>query len=86
MFAVEHVCGGYLATESSRDASCCVGSLNNNKITVKECVQDRRFKSQSANIYHGACGLKSAIQGCAWQLNKREFPSMAEVSFPSREI
>ena len=45
---VEHVCGGYLAAESSRDASCCVGSLNNSGITVKECTRDSRFKSQSS--------------------------------------
>ena len=30
--------GGFLATESSRDTSCCVDSLNNSGITVKECA------------------------------------------------
>ena len=30
--------GSYLATESSHDTSCCVGSLNNSEITVKECT------------------------------------------------
>ena len=39
--------GGYLATESSRDTSCCVGSLNNSGITVKECAGQSGFKSQS---------------------------------------
>ena len=29
------MCSGYLATKSSRHASCCVGSLNNSRITVK---------------------------------------------------
>ena len=50
--------GGYLATESSRDTSCRVGSLNNSGITVKECVGHRRLKSQSANISWGMRGLK----------------------------
>ena len=29
---------GYLATESSRDTSCCVGPLNNSGNTVKKCA------------------------------------------------
>ena len=46
------LCGGYLETESSRDTytSCCVGSLNNSGITVKECVGHSGLKSHSANI------------------------------------
>ena len=40
--------GGYLATESSRDASCCAGSLNISGIIGKECVGHSRLKSQSA--------------------------------------
>ena len=45
--------GGYLATQSSRDASCCVGSLNNSGIAVKECARHSRLKSQSPNISWG---------------------------------
>ena len=41
---------GYLATESSRDTSCCVGSLKNSRITVKERAGGSGFKSHSANI------------------------------------
>ena len=41
--------GGYLATESSCDISCCVGSLNSGT-TVKECAGHSGLKSQSANI------------------------------------
>ena len=37
------MCSGYLATESSCDASCCVGSLNNSGITVKECAGHSRL-------------------------------------------
>ena len=43
--------GSYLATESSRDTSCCVGSLNNSGNTVKECAGHSGLKSQSANIW-----------------------------------
>ena len=39
---------GYLATESSRHTSCCVGSL-----TVKECVGHSGLKSQSTIISWG---------------------------------
>ena len=53
--------GGYLAIESSRDASCCVGSLNNSGITVKECAGHTAGSSHSQQTYHGACGLKSAV-------------------------
>ena len=42
--------GGCLATESSRDTSCYVGSLNNSGITVKECAGHSGLRSQSANI------------------------------------
>ena len=49
-FAVLSMHGGYLATESSRDTSCCVGSLNNSGSTVKECAGQRGLKSQSTNI------------------------------------
>ena len=42
--------GGYLATEPSRYTSCCVGSLTNSGITVKECAGHSGLKSQSANI------------------------------------
>ena len=52
--AVLSMCGGYVATESSRDASCCVGSVNNSGITVKECARHSGFKSQSANVSWGA--------------------------------
>ena len=45
--------GGYLETEPSRDTSCCVGPLNNNGITVKECAGLSGLKSQSANISWG---------------------------------
>ena len=45
--------GGYLATESLGHTSCCVGSLNNSGITVKECAGHIGLKSQSANISWG---------------------------------
>ena len=45
--------GGYLATESSRDTSRCVGSLNNSGNTVKECTGHRGLKPQSGNISLG---------------------------------
>ena len=45
---------GYLATESSRHTSCCVGSLKNSRITVKERAGDSGFKSHSANILEHA--------------------------------
>ena len=45
--------GGYLATNSSRDTSCCVGSLNNSEIAVKECAGYSGLKSLSANISWG---------------------------------
>ena len=51
--AVLSMRGGYLATESSRDNSCFVGSLNNNGITVKECARQSGLKLQSANISWG---------------------------------
>ena len=35
----------------------------------------------SQQKYHGACGLKSAVQGCG-----RRFRPMAEVSFPGRAL
>ena len=73
--------GGYLATESLRHTSCCVGSLNNSGITLKECVGHSGLKSQSANISWG-CGLKSAVQGCGRRLGQSEFGPMAEFSFP----
>ena len=45
--------GGYLASEPSRDTSCCVGSLNNSGITVKKCAEHSGLKSPSANISWG---------------------------------
>ena len=45
--------GAYLATESLRHTSCCVGSLNNSGITVKGCAGHSGLKSQSANISWG---------------------------------
>ena len=75
--------GGYLATESSRDTSCCVGSLNNSGITVKQCARrsgvSSGVTSQSANM---SCGLESAVQACGRRLDQSEFCTMAEVSFP----
>ena len=38
------MCGGYLATESSCDTSCCVGSLNKSGTTVKECARHSGLK------------------------------------------
>ena len=51
---------GYLATKTSCDTSCCVGSLNNSGITVKEGAGHSRLKSQPAT-HHGECGLKRAV-------------------------
>ena len=45
--------GGYLGTESSRDTSCCVGSLTISGIAVKECAGHSGLKSQSANTLWG---------------------------------
>ena len=45
--------GGYLATEYSRDTSCCVGSLNNSGIPVKECAGLSGLKLQSTNMSWG---------------------------------
>ena len=69
---------GYLATESSRDTLCCVGSLNNSGITVKEW--DTAGSSHSQQTYHGACGLKTAVRGCGRWLNQSEFQPTAERS------
>ena len=74
--------GGYLATESWRDASCCVGSLNNSGITVKECAGHTACSSHSQQTYRGACGLKSAVQGRGRRFDQSESRPMAEVSFP----
>ena len=38
--------------------------------------------NHSQQTYHGACGLKSAVQGCGRQLDQSEFRLMTEVSFP----
>ena len=74
---------GYLATESSHDTSCCVGSLNKSGITVKECSGHSGLKLQySQQTYHGACGLKSSVQGCVLWLDQSEFRCIAEVSLP----
>ena len=51
--------GGYLATESSHDTSCCMGSVNNSGITVKD-ARDTAGSSHSQQTWRGACGLKSA--------------------------
>ena len=45
--------GGYLATESSRDTSRCVGSFNNSGITETECAGHSGLKSPSRNISWG---------------------------------
>ena len=87
------MCGGYLATESgylateslatesSHDTSCCVGSLNKSGITVKECSGHSGLKLQySQQTYHGACGLKSSVQGCVLWLDQSGFQCIAEVS------
>ena len=52
-FTVLSMHGGYLAAEFVSHTSCCVGSLNNSGITVKECVGHSGLKSQSANISLG---------------------------------
>ena len=73
--------GDCLATESLRHTLCCVGSLDNSGITVKECGRHSGLNSLSANISWG-CGLKSAVQGCGRRLDQSEFRPMAEVSSP----
>ena len=73
--------GGYLATESSRDTSCRMGSLKNSGITVKECAGHTASSSHSQQTHHGACGLKSAVRGCGRRLDQSEFRPMAGVSF-----
>ena len=74
--------GDYLATESSCDTSCCVGSLNTSGITLKECVGHSGLKLQSANISLGMrfeeCRPRFADGG----LDHSEFRLMAEVSSP----
>ena len=55
--------GRYLATESLRVTSWCVGSLNNRVITVKECVEHSGLKSQSANMSLGM-RFEKAVDGC----------------------
>ena len=72
------MCSGYLAAESSRDASFYVGSLNNSGINLKECAR-HSGPSHSPQTYHEACGLKSPVQG--WRLDNSEFRPMAVVSF-----
>ena len=69
------MCGSYLATKSSRDTSCCVGSLNNSGITVKECVGFMQAQVTVSN--HRAWGLKKAVQGCGQWLDQSEFRPMA---------
>ena len=70
---------GYLATESSRDTSCCVGSLKNSRITVT-CGRQRFQVTFSKHF--GACALKSAVQDCGRWLDQTDFRPMAELSFP----
>ena len=73
--------GGYLATESSRDTPCQVGSLNNSGITVRN-AQDTVGSSHNQQTYHGVVCLKSAVQGCGRRLDQSKFRPMAEVSVP----
>ena len=66
--------GDYLATESTRDTSCCVGSLNNSGITVKGMRKTQRVKSQSASIsWDMPFEDHSAVQDCGRWLDQREF-------------
>ena len=37
--------------------------------------------SHIQQTYHGACSLKSAVQGCGWWLDQSEFRTMAEAYF-----
>ena len=45
-------------------------------------ARDTGGSSQSQQTYHGACGLKSAVQGCGQRLDQGEFRPTVEVSFP----
>ena len=72
--------GGYLATESSHDTSCCLGSLNYSGIKVSN-KRDTAGSSHSQQTYHGACGFKSAVQGCGQRMDQGEFRPMEEISF-----
>ena len=66
--------GSYLASDSSSDTSCCVGSLYNNGIAAKECVGHSGLKSKLAlETYHGARGLKTGVQGCERRLDQSKF-------------
>ena len=67
---------GHLATESSRDASYCVRSLNNNGIKVRS-ARDKAGSSQSANISRGM-----RFEECRPRLDQSEFRPMADVCFP----
>ena len=66
---VSSIFGGYSATESSRDTSCCLGSYKNSGITG--CVGHSGLKLQSANTL--ACGLKRTVHGCGRRLGESEF-------------
>lgn len=62
--------GGFLATESSRDASCCVCSLNSG-ITATECAgHTQRAQVTASKHITGHADLKSAIQGCGRLLDQ----------------
>ena len=64
--------------------SCFVGSLYNCRFTVKECKGPVHVagSSHSQQTYHGACSLKSAVQGRGRRLDQSEYRPMAEVSSP----
>ena len=75
---------GYLATESSRDTSRGVGSLNNSGNTEKECVRRSGHKSQSANISWGMRFVVVPSKVVDSGSIKVRIDPMAEVSFPVR--
>ena len=72
---------GYLATEPSRDAFSYAGSLNDYRVTVKECVRDSGLKSWSANNTRSMCFVSTVHDYGRW-LNHSLFQLRAEVSFP----
>ena len=72
---------GYLVTKLSCGAFSYVGSLNDSRVTVNECVGDNGLKSQSANNT-GSMHFVSVVHDYGQQLNQSLFSPRAVVSFP----
>ena len=69
-------------SESSRDSFMFFGLTLQQRIYCKGMCGDIAGSSHCKQTYHGAYGLKSAVQGCGRWLDQSEYRAMAEVSLP----